>query len=210
MKYKAGDKARVKGNLEANREYGGVPLTTTMAMTLKGEKVEIAKISNSGRGYYLVEDKNKFIWTDEMLEPLHPIDLLEPGDIVQIRRGDKYLFLSTTLALMNLDGYSGLEFKHDAKLRGAGAGNSYDIMCIYRPKIKFINIIKEYKENEKDIVWKCTERTEEDCRAVDAYSYLIKYCKEIKASKCSNVCALNGICDNFEFCPEEWPEIKED
>lgn len=65
MKYKAGDKARVRSDLVLWKQYCGQSFNDTMS-TLSGRKVTIEK-SNEGI-YRLVEDKNKYAWTDEMLE----------------------------------------------------------------------------------------------------------------------------------------------
>lgn len=65
MKYKVGDKVRVRRDLVLWKQYCGRSFTDTMSI-LSGKKVIIEK-SNEGI-YRLVEDEDKYAWTDEMLE----------------------------------------------------------------------------------------------------------------------------------------------
>ena len=74
MKYKVGDKVRVKNNLQDDVFYGKVPYAKTMEK-YKGEVLTIDSIS---KDYYFVkEDYGKFKWTDEMLEPVEEMSAEE-------------------------------------------------------------------------------------------------------------------------------------
>lgn len=64
-KYKVGDKVRVRKDLKANESYGNETFMPEMKK-FKGKKVTIAKVH--GNRYYIREDKNKWNYTDEMLE----------------------------------------------------------------------------------------------------------------------------------------------
>lgn len=63
MKFKVGDKVRVREDLEINKMYGTYELIKEMAH-LKGEIVTIKEVLKSG---YRIEEEY-YMWTDEMLE----------------------------------------------------------------------------------------------------------------------------------------------
>lgn len=74
MKYKVGDKVRVKENLQEDVFYGKVPYAKMMEK-YKGEVLTIDSIS---KNYYFVkEDYGKYKWTDEMLEPVEEMSAEE-------------------------------------------------------------------------------------------------------------------------------------
>lgn len=74
MKYKVGDKVRVKNNLQDDVFYGKVPYAKTMEK-YKGEVLTIDSISKEY--YFVKEDYGKFKWTDEMLEPVEEMSTEE-------------------------------------------------------------------------------------------------------------------------------------
>ena len=63
MKYKVGDKVRVRENLEVNKAYGKDFFVSEMNF-LKGKTVIISDIEYDF--YKLKEDSGKWNWTDEM------------------------------------------------------------------------------------------------------------------------------------------------
>lgn len=65
MKYKVGDRVRVRRDLEENKTYGGWNALENM-VKMRGEIVTIRRVRSSG--YELKE--NNLMWTDEMLEPV--------------------------------------------------------------------------------------------------------------------------------------------
>jgi hypothetical protein len=69
MKYKVGDKARVRNDLVHGEKYGSNTFISDMAK-YKGAEVTIATINTSKYlyGYEIEEDGRNWIWTDEMLE----------------------------------------------------------------------------------------------------------------------------------------------
>lgn len=74
MKYKVGEKVRVKNNLQDDVFYGKVPYAKTMEK-YKGEVLTIDSISKEY--YFVKEDYGKFKWTDEMLEPVEEMSAEE-------------------------------------------------------------------------------------------------------------------------------------
>ena len=67
MKYKVGDKVRVRKDLVANGGYGGNVFAKHMA-SFKGQQVTIKRVRDEK--YYMAEDDGIWHWTDEMLEPV--------------------------------------------------------------------------------------------------------------------------------------------
>ena len=68
MKYKVGDKVRVRRNLKDGLEYGGVYCNCSM-VTLGGKVVTIRRVSTAGIGAYKLYEYDWW-WSDEMLEPI--------------------------------------------------------------------------------------------------------------------------------------------
>lgn len=73
MKYKVGDKVKVKSDLKCKEYYGGVPFTSEMNR-FKGTEITIARVSNGG--YYEVLE-TPYNFTDEMLEPVEEMSAEE-------------------------------------------------------------------------------------------------------------------------------------
>lgn len=67
MKYKVGDKVRVRRDLEGYRQYGKYDANRNMA-ELHGSIVEIKKVENEKQRYEI--NDNLYYWTDEMFEGL--------------------------------------------------------------------------------------------------------------------------------------------
>ena len=65
MKYKVGDKVRVRSDSEGNKGYGGW-YTSEGMVKMRGE---IATIRGVGSSAYELEEKD-LMWTDEMFEPV--------------------------------------------------------------------------------------------------------------------------------------------
>ena len=74
MRYRVGDKVRVRSNLKANIRYGGQVFTRGMEIHC-GKNVEITDALDSA--YYIQEDNYGFSWTDEMFEPVEEMSAVE-------------------------------------------------------------------------------------------------------------------------------------
>ena len=72
MKYKIGDKVRVRKDLVLDNVYGGVCYVDAMD-ELKDKEAIITKVGNIA---YQINN-SEFWWTDEMLEPVNEAALLE-------------------------------------------------------------------------------------------------------------------------------------
>lgn len=72
MKYKVGDKVRIREDLVEEVNYGGA-ITVDDMVNMSGDVVTIEsvdKISDKGFIYHIVEDYDKYDWTSEMFEPV--------------------------------------------------------------------------------------------------------------------------------------------
>jgi hypothetical protein len=67
MKYKVGDKVKIRSDLKNGSDYGQMNFVTEMKRFLG----EIVAITYAGSGTYLIEEDNReWFWTDEMIEGL--------------------------------------------------------------------------------------------------------------------------------------------
>ena len=66
MKYKVGDKVRVKKDLEVGKDYGNHDVVEDMEK-YKGKEFIINEVR---RNYYRLKNENWYCWTDEMLEQI--------------------------------------------------------------------------------------------------------------------------------------------
>lgn len=68
MRYKVGDKVRVRKDLVVGKDYGNFAFADTMKK-LREQTVTIKNVLTDS--YYLIEeDTDEYSWTDEMLEPV--------------------------------------------------------------------------------------------------------------------------------------------
>lgn len=67
MKYKVGDKVRIREDLVIGGNYGGYVAVDDMT-DMGGNVVTIERVGNLG--YYIEEDPDGYCWTDEMFEGL--------------------------------------------------------------------------------------------------------------------------------------------
>lgn len=79
MKYKVGDKVRVRSDLEENTRYGGKIFVRGMAVH-RGRNVEISKVHDDA--YYIKESDREWFWTDEMFEPVEEMSAIEALEIL--------------------------------------------------------------------------------------------------------------------------------
>lgn len=73
MKYKVGDKVKVRSDLKCEEYYGGVPFTFEMNR-FKGMEFTIARVNNGG--YYKVLE-TPYTFANEMLEPVEEMSAEE-------------------------------------------------------------------------------------------------------------------------------------
>lgn len=78
MKYKVGDKVKVRSDLKCEEYYGGVPFTSEMNR-FKGMEFTIARVNNGG-DYKVLE--TPYTFANEMLEPVEEMSAEEATKIL--------------------------------------------------------------------------------------------------------------------------------
>ena len=73
MKYKVGDKVRIRSDLHEDESYGGYAFSAEM----ESYRGKIAIITFVGNDYYVVDCDLLFAWTDEMFEPVEEMSAIE-------------------------------------------------------------------------------------------------------------------------------------
>ena len=75
MKYKIGDRVKIRKDLIVNEYYGKIDFIKDMKKYLGEESVICAIDYKNGREFgYLLKDCDLYTWTDEMLEPIVEYD----------------------------------------------------------------------------------------------------------------------------------------
>lgn len=78
MRYKVGDKVKVRSDLKENIRYGGQIFVRDMAVHC-GKNVEISKVYDDA--YCIKESDREWFWTDEMFEP---VDKMSAAEVIRI------------------------------------------------------------------------------------------------------------------------------
>lgn len=154
MKFKVGDKVRVRKDLVANETYGAYIFVSIMEK-FKGKIVTIIGICNNH--YVIDEDNKRCYWTDEMLEPavasFTKADLKD-GMVVEYRCGDRRMILDNKL-ISDFFGFAFLNSFTDTL-----EGIKYDDMTIDKVYKSTAHTLKEYFEDcNLELIW---ERPKEE------------------------------------------------
>lgn len=80
MKYKVGDKVRIREDLVTGGSYGGYVAVDDMT-DMCGNVVTIERVGEV-HGYYIKEDPDEYCWTDEMFEPVEEMSAIEALEIL--------------------------------------------------------------------------------------------------------------------------------
>lgn len=87
MKYKVGDKVRVRKDLVVDKRYG-IDVFTEGMKKYSGKTMTVVNIISTGK-YEFKEDNKTWSWTDEMLENVENINIIVDGNKVIAKRGNK-------------------------------------------------------------------------------------------------------------------------
>lgn len=79
MKYRVGDRVKIKGNLIVGKTYGGLYLHDGAGRHI-GEETIVTKVEREH--YRLAVDNSSRIWTEEMLEPVEELTAEELAKII--------------------------------------------------------------------------------------------------------------------------------
>ena len=107
MKYKVGDKVRVKSDLVVNEVYGLITFLAGMGKIL-GKVLTIDSITNSGNFNFI---ETSFYLSPEMLEPVETFNV---GDVVYDGSGKQVEIVEKVWRIKYDDGYS--VFKRESQL----------------------------------------------------------------------------------------------
>lgn len=132
MKFKVGDKVRIKEDLSCNKCYK-IAAVKDMEK-YKGKIAKVKKISNEGN-YILDIDNMKWIWSDDMLEPFETRfkkSDLKNGDIVTCRDARKRTIISKSLMDEGGHPIANLEM-YDNELKAVLFVPDLDIVKVERP-----------------------------------------------------------------------------
>ena len=80
MKYKVGDKVRIREDLVTGGNYGGSVAVDDMT-DMGGSVVTIERVGEV-HGYYIKEDPDEYCWTDEMFDPVEEMSAIEALEIL--------------------------------------------------------------------------------------------------------------------------------
>lgn len=114
MKYKVGDKVRVRENLSAWKEYdNGCYVTPSMTVFL-GKTVTIHKVCEDINRYTIEEDYGAWNWTDSMFEPLeseNPADETNVSEEWVLCKDDTESHADATVAAVDVNSLLEAKFK---------------------------------------------------------------------------------------------------
>ena len=113
MKYKVGDKVRIKNNLDVNSMYGGWMFNCLME-EYKGKLATITEAIDFKQYYHLDTDNKRFCWTDEMLEGVETEYNIQNDDITITLKQSEIIISGCKKFEIAVTG-EGLKFLFDGK-----------------------------------------------------------------------------------------------
>ena len=144
MKFKVGDKVRIKEDFSCMKYYKIIPAP---AMTEhKGKVAKIIKITDQGN-YILDIDNIPWLWSDDMLEPCKTRFTksdLKNGDIVTCRDSEKRTIISESLLDEGGHPIANLEM-YDNELKAVLFVPDLDIVKVERP-VKYETVFERKEE----------------------------------------------------------------
>lgn len=125
MRFKVGDKAKVKENLRVGKIYDGIYFSTAMDK-FKGKVVEIVNIFDNYYG--LKEDEWNFYFSDNMLEPVFAKEDLRIGDRITLRNGMVEIWDGSRIGPLDYEDIN------DNLTNNGSLGSNLDIVKVERKK----------------------------------------------------------------------------
>lgn len=187
MKYKAGDKVRVRSDLKERMGYGCQRFTDAM----KKQMGKIVTISNvvDDRYYYIKEDN--YNWTDEMLEPVE--EELTAEEAIRLRGEMR-------------EGRSCSHCKLSAYNNGTGI--TCNELAVKHPE-RYIEVLKQYKKDHEKKEIEVVKKT--CCLVIDEKRTVVHEEEIDNHDSCEEV--LKRYCEEhdgkfFAICESRY-EVKE-
>ena len=180
MKFKVGDKVRIRKDLKSRERYNEISFTVEME-EYRGKVAKITKIIFNN--YKLDIDDEEWFWSDNMLEH---VPNLENGDIITRRdlekgiiTGDRIRILDNGISWIDISNYTEeLKFRYTDN-------EKFDIIKVERP-IEYKTVFERVEEDKKEIL----DETERE--------YLKAAIKPFK-NKIGTVCKVQMSLDNKEY-----------
>lgn len=152
MKYKVGDKVRIRKDLKKRQMLGGMIVTSEMA-ELAGATLQVKGINLGNVSTYELDGYTQPFWTDEMLEPytFTKADLMT-GDVVETKHGKMYSVNLNTGTEDSLIGKRGFEvLKNYMDDLTNVINRDYDIVKVSRPKSTYQMVPLNWEE--MPVIW---------------------------------------------------------
>lgn len=130
MKYKVGDKVKVRSDLKEDTMYGSQTFVDGMVKYM-GKIMTVKQVYD--KCYRLEEDGGKWAWTNEMFEDSLK-SMLEPCMLVKLRNGELAYVVNTKNGLCLLDerkNWINIQDYDDELYYQVGENECFDIMEIY-------------------------------------------------------------------------------
>ena len=172
MKYKVGDKVRVRSDLEECEEYGGW-YTSECMVRMRGEIVTIRGVGSSA---YELEESD-LMWTDEMFEGLAE-DELTAEEAIRLR-------------CEMCDGRSCNDCKLSSRNNGTGA--ECNVLGKNHPE-RYIEILKQFKKDHEKKEVEVTQKIY--CVVVDEERKVVHEEEIGNSDSCMDV--LKNYCENHD------------
>ena len=109
MKYKVGDKVRVKDDLRVDVEYGHLSLSAEMAKNC-GKVFTAQDVSHLSCRF--IEDGGRYWFSNEMLEPVE--ELHKPQFVIDKTRGLKSIYIDGITIAIPIETIVGIAYKNPA------------------------------------------------------------------------------------------------
>lgn len=118
MRYKAGDKVRVREDLSREKCYGGCYVDFVMEQ-FAGKIVTISLVNERVDRYEIEEDIIKWDWTDEMFEPLEDENTTDKNTTDETNVSDEWVLC-----------------RDDTESHADAIGAAVDVNCLLEAKFK--------------------------------------------------------------------------
>lgn len=171
MKYKVGDKVRIK-NVDECETY--IAWNSRCEMDHWCGKTMTIRSIPSDDDYRMLEDANEncgvgWLWKERWLEPIEYLmkDDLKTGMVVQTRNGEMFLVYGQTLVG---DGYNYLDSYRD-DLRVSNICNEFDIMKVFDINPHFTGSLNRILDKPGKLIWE-REPEEREISSEEAFKIL--------------------------------------
>lgn len=155
MRFKEGQKVKVRQDLVVGRQYGQHRFNGYME-PFKGRVLVVFAISDHS---YRLRDASGLLFSDEMLESVDFTKSdLETGMVVEYREGSRRVVFGDCL----LGKYVRCLLKEfEETLLSTGSNHDLDIMKVYRPRVEQLYGIEEiFKIENLELIWERQEEPE--------------------------------------------------